>query len=127
MNFQSNLGETDLNQLIDSFDETPEKLKEPYFDGELDTGETLIHLLAKEGCTELLQKLLDLNERPKIEKSKLVEALLMQDKAGWTPLMSSVKADRNVDEIVKMFLEFLEAHSNTSDVEKIFSNEQVMF
>ena len=38
-----------------------------------DTGETILHHLAKEGCIEALTKILDLEETPKINQSKLVE------------------------------------------------------
>ena len=81
-----------------------------------DTGETIMHHLAKEGCVEVLRKILqDLN----IENQKLVEALTLRDKAGWSPLMAAVKADRNVEDVLKLFLRFLEENAETSDVDDL--------
>ena len=57
-----------------------------------------------------------MEEHPIIDKTKLVEALLKYDKAGWSPLMSALKADRNVEGIVELFLKFLEKYASTEDV-----------
>ena len=88
-------------------------------ENELYTGETIVHLLAKEGCDKILKRLLDLKENPKIGKAKLVEALLKHDESGWSPLMSVVKADQNVEAIAEMFLEFLEEEADVEDVKKM--------
>ena len=88
-------------------------------ENELYTGETIVHLLAKEGCDKILRRLLDLKENPKIGKAKLVEALLKHDGSGWSPLMSVVKADQNVEAIAEMFLEFLEEEADVEDVKKM--------
>ena len=88
---------------------------------ELYTGETIVHLLAKEGCVEILRKLLDFNESPRVDKYILVEALLRHDESGWSPLMSAMKADRNVEAIIEMFLRFLENEAATEDVQKMIN------
>ena len=104
---------------FDKLRNTPDHLTKPYFKGDLDTGETIIHLLAKGGCVEVLRKILDFSGKPGIQKSKLVEAILQYDDAGWSPLMSAMKADRNGEIIIKMLLEFLENESTITDVEQI--------
>ena len=127
-------GDTDLNELIDSLQDNPEILTTPYFPkhkpveggaesivNELYTGETIVHLLAKEGCVEILRKLLDFSESPKVDKCILVEALLRHDESGWSPLMSAMKADRNVEPIIEMFLKFLEIEAATEDVQKMIN------
>ena len=88
-----------------------------------DTGETIMHHLAKEGCVEVLRKIL---QDLKIEKPKLVQALTIRDKAGWSPLMAAVKADKNVEAVLELFLSFLEEHAETSDVDDLtMSNPEV--
>ena len=84
-----------------------------------DTGETILHHLAKEGCIEILTKILDLEETPKIEANELVKAIIHCDKSGWSPLMAAMKSERNVDEVLDLFLKFLEMHANTDDVDKM--------
>ena len=128
------LGVTELDELVNHLEVEPDKLLTPYLDEDDNasdqtinskeesasgTGETIIHVLAKEGCLETLKKILSLEEEPKIQERKLVEALLFPDKAGWSPLMAAVKADRNVDDIIFLFLTFLENHATTEDVEKL--------
>ena len=135
-------GETELDLLINHLQDAPEELLEPYLDekeytseqtinskeeSNSGTGETIIHVLAKEGCLETLRKILSLEEIPVIEEGKLVEALLNPDKAGWSPLMAAVKADRNVDKIIHLFLTFLEAHATTEDVEKLIRIPKVVY
>ena len=137
-------GETTLEELINSLEGNPDILLRTYFDGIekisgtietqkkddetfVDTGETIMHLLAKEGCIEPLRKILDLDDHPKIEASKLVLSLLKHDVAGWSPLMSVLKADRNVEEIIKLFLNFLEGHADSNDVEEMLKMPNVSF
>ena len=107
--------------MVDSLESKPEILTTPYFEDKLDTGETIMHLLAKEGCVEPLRKILDMEEHPKIDIQKLVEAILQDDNAGWSPLMTALKADRNVEDIVELFLKFLEEHANTEDIKKMIN------
>ena len=97
----------------------PDILIKPYFEGDLDDGETVMHLLAKEGCIETLRKILDVDEHPKIDETKLVESLLKYDNAGWSPLMSALKADRNAEAVVELFLKFLEQYADTKHVNEM--------
>ena len=136
------LGETELDILINHLEDAPDELLKPYLDekeytsdqifnskdgSDSGTGETIFHVLAKEGCLETLRKILSLEEKPKIEERKLVDALLFPDKAGWSPLMAAVKADRNVDDIIHLFLTFLENHATTEDVEKLIRMPKVTY
>ena len=133
-----------MEELINSLEETPENLIEPYLkineianDEEMaadvneidfDTGETIMHYLAKEGCVEVLGKILDLEEKPKIEKSKIVESIIKRDHAGWSPLMAAMKSERKVDEVLDLFLRFLEVHATTEDVDMMTTeNPNVIF
>ena len=84
-----------------------------------DTGETIMHHLAKEGQVEVLRKILDLEDTPKIKASTIVEAIITRDKAGWSPLMAAMKSERNVNEVLDLFLRFLESHATTEDVDKM--------
>ena len=139
-----NTGQTTLEELINSLEENPENLTEPYLkideianneemkadekELDLDTGETIMHYLAKEGCVEVLSKILDLEEKPKIEKSKIVESIIKRDHAGWSPLMAAMKSERKVDEVLDLFLKFLEIHATTEDVEQMTTeNPNVIF
>ena len=128
-------GETTLEELINTLESKPNDLVIPYLKIEKlaedentsadieemkdDTGETIMHHLAKEGCVEVLRKIL---QDLKIEKPKLVQALTLRDNAGWSPLMAAVKADRNVEEVLELFLLFLEEHAETSDVDDLTKN-----
>ena len=121
--------------LVNSFEMTPDNLTKPFLkieeiandketvasDEELedDTGETIMHHLAKEGQVEVLRKIMDLEETPKIKASTIVEAIIKRDKAGWSPLMAAMKSERNVNEVLDLFLKFLETHATTDDVDKM--------
>ena len=64
-------GDTELNDYMDSLARDPNKFITPH---NADTGETILHLLAKEGKMEILQNLL---EDSRVERD-LVRALLKQ-------------------------------------------------
>ena len=113
-----------LDVLINSLESTPENLLRRAINSE--PGETILHILAQEGCLETLRKILSVNERPVIDESKIVEALLMYDNAGWSPLMAAVKSDRNVDDVIQLFLTFLESHATTGDIKKLIGKRQVI-
>ena len=129
------LGETCLDALINSLESMPDNLQRPYLalvvDSEIgvdsETGETIFHILAQEGCLKTLRKILSVNERPVIDESKIVDALLIYDNAGWSPLMAAVKSDRNVDDIIRLFLTFLESHATTEDIKKLIGKPQVFY
>ena len=125
MLFDEYLGETEWTRLLEAFEEHPELLKKPYFDRELDTGETIVHLLTKEGCIELLTTLLYSDGKLKFEKTLLVKALLQYDNTGWSPLMSCVKADQNVEEVINLCLKFLDENAVASDVDEMISSQRV--
>ena len=103
---------------------TPENLLRRAINSE--PGETILHILAQEGCLETLRKILSVNERPVIDESKLVDALLIYDNAGWSPLMAAVKSDRNVDDVIQLFLRFLENHATTEDIKELIGKPQVI-
>ena len=65
-------GDTELNDYMDSLARDPNKFITPH---NADTGETILHLLAKEGKMEILQNLL---EDSRVERD-LVRALLKQE------------------------------------------------
>ena len=112
---------------------TPDNLQRPYpelveyseIGVDIETGETILHILAQEGCLKTSRKILSVNERPVIDESKIVDALLIYDNAGWSPLMAAVKSDRNVDDIIQLFLTFLESHATTEDIKKLIGKPQV--
>ena len=124
-----------MEELINSLEKFPENLTQSFLEmediandkeaaadvNELedDTGETILHHLAKEGCIEMLTKILDLEETPKIKADQLVKAIIHCDKSGWSPLMAAMKSERNVDEVLDLFLKFLEKHATTDDVDKM--------
>ena len=89
----------------------PDKFVTPH---NADTGETILHLLAKEGKVEILRNLLD---DTRVEQD-LVRAILNQDKLGWNPIMAGTKADSGIEEIIEMFLAFLETRMKPNQVEK---------
>jgi hypothetical protein len=70
------LGDTELNDYMDSLARDPNKFITPH---NADTGETILHLLAKEGKMEILHNLL---EDSRVEKD-LVRALLQQVKSNF--------------------------------------------
>ena len=54
---------------------------------------------------DILRNLL---EDPRVEDDRMTGAVLRQDKLGWNPIMTSMKADCRAGEIVELFLNFLE-------------------
>ena len=80
-------GETELDKLINDLEDAPDDLLKPYLEEEeytseqvtnsqeesdSGTGETIIHVLAKEGCLETLRKILSLEKMILMEKKKLL-------------------------------------------------------
>lgn len=61
---------------------------------------------------EILRNLL---EDSRVE-DQLTRAILKQDRLGWNPIMASTKADSGVEEIVEMFLTFLETRIEQDQV-----------
>ena len=112
------LGDSELNEYMDGLASNPGKFTTPH---NTDTGETIVHLLAKEGKVEILQNLLD---DPRMERD-LVAALLQQDKLGWNPIMTSTKADSGVEEMVNMFLAFLEPRMDAAQVAQLIDAENI--
>ena len=80
------------------------------------TGETILHVLAKEGKVGIIKHLL---KNDKISDD-IVRLLLSPDYLGWTPIMSAIKADRGTKEIIDMFLEFLLEHMKSNQLEELF-------
>ena len=80
------------------------------------TGETALHILAKEGKVGILKHLLKNEEI----SDDIVRLLLSPDHLGWTPIMSATKADRGSIEIIDMCLEFLLKHMKNNQLKEIF-------
>ena len=103
----------------------PEKgvsiLLKPYKteNGNTDTGETALHILAKEGSKEELQIVLNPTHCTVDEKEELVNTLLQHDDAGWSPLMRALQADKDVKEVSELLLKFMEDNIDAVDVEKM--------
>ena len=103
---------------MDGLARSPDKFTRPH---NADTGETILHLLAKEGKVEILQSLV---EDARVEK-ELVPALLKQDKLGWNPIMASTKADSGIEVMVEMFLSFLHPRLNHPQFVSLFNAENI--
>lgn len=104
----ASLGDSELNDYMDGLAKDPNKFTTPH---NADTGETILHLLAKEGKLEILENLLD-DTRVECE---LVKALLQQDKLGWNPIMTASKADVGAEDIMEIFLKFLDSRGLDPD------------
>ena len=76
-------------------------------------------MLAKEGCQSALEKILDPENIPSLEKNELVEALLQFDNAGWSPLMRVLQADKDENVVMELLLRFLDENIDALDIEKI--------
>lgn len=111
-------GDSELTDYMDFLASNPDKFTTPH---NADTGETIVHLLAKEGKVEILQSLLD---DPRMERD-LVAALLQQDKLGWNPIMTATKADSGVEDMVKLFLVFLEPRMDAAEVTRLLTAENI--
>ncbi len=57
-------GDTELNEYTDSLARDPERFSRPH---NADTGETILHLLAKEGKVEILENVLEVRKLPVIK------------------------------------------------------------
>ena len=76
-----------------------------------DTGETRLHLLAREGKVEIFESLL---KDDRIHK-ELVRGLLFPDKLNWHPVMSATKADSGAKELIEILIGFLDTHITTEE------------
>lgn len=104
---------------MDGLAKDPDKFTNPH---NADTGETILHLLAKEGKVEIVQNLL---EDTRVEK-ELVEALLKQDKLGWNPIMAATKADSGAaEEIMRLCLAFLESRLENSHLGQLLDAQNI--
>ena len=104
----------------------PEKgvgiLLKPYTNenSKTDTGETALHILAKEGSIDELQVVLDSIDANSVdEKKQIVKTLLQHDDAGWSPLMRALQADKNVKEVSELLSKFIEDNIEDVDVEEM--------
>ena len=100
-------GDSELAEYMDNLARDPERFTQPQ---DVNTGETTLHILAKEGKVEIIESLLN---DVRME-DYMVSGLLKQDKLGWTPLMSATKADTGAREIMEKFLNFLLEHMNNN-------------
>ena len=82
-------------------------LLKPYGNGS-DKRETGLHLLAKEGCLDALQNILDAIRDQSDKKIDVINALLEYDEAGWSPLMRVLQTDNNAKEVAELLFQFLE-------------------
>jgi hypothetical protein len=103
---------------MDGLARDPDRLTTPH---NTDTGETILHLLAKEGKTEILQNLI---QDTRVE-NELIEALLKQDRLGWSPVMAAIKADSGGEEIVAMFLTFLEPRCSIRHLHNLLTSQNI--
>lgn len=95
---------------MDALAKDPEQFSRPH---NPDTGETILHLLAKEGKVEILESLL---HDGRLE-GDIVRGLLFQDRLKWTPVMAATKADFGAKDIIEMFIGFLHNQlTNTADL-----------
>ena len=111
-------GDSELTDYMDGLARDPNKFTNPH---NADTGETILHLLAKEGKVEILENLL---EDSRVE-NELVKAVLQQDKLGWSPIMAATKADSGVEDMMEMFLRFLEPRLEYDQVKTLFDSENI--
>ena len=85
-----------------------------------DTGETRLHLLAREGKVEIFESLL---KDDRIHK-ELVRGLLFPDKLNWHPVMSATKADSGAKEMIESLIGFLDTHiKSEQEVQDLIGNE----
>ena len=76
-------------------------------------------MLAKEGCKSALEKIIDPENIPSLEKNEIVEALLEFDNAGWSPLMRVLQADKDENVLMELLLRFLDENIDALNIEKI--------
>ena len=94
-----------------------------------ETGETILHYLAKEGKVEIFEsifkKIQDNDQRSPDLAKYLVQGLLVQDELDWTPLMAATKAEKfDASRIIEMCLLFLNLHlENKDDLEKLVESK----
>ena len=85
-----------------------------------DTGETRLHLLAREGKVEIFESLL---KDDRIHK-ELVRGLLFPDKLNWHPVMSATKADSGAKEMIESLIGFLDTHiKSEQEVQDLIGNK----
>ena len=86
-----------------------------------ETGETILHYLAKEGKVEIFESIFkkiednDQGGSPDLAKH-LVNGLLVQDELEWTPLMAATKAEKyDASRIIEMCLLFLHLYLESEE------------
>ena len=96
-----------------------------------ETGETILHYLAKEGKVEIFEsifkKIQDNDQRSPDLAKYLVQGLLVQDELDWTPLMAATKAEKfDASRIIEMCLLFLYLHlESKDDLEKLVESKNL--
>ena len=48
-----------------------------------------------------------------------------EDRLGWSPIMAAIKADSDGEEIVAMFLSFLEAKSSIQHLHNLLTSQNI--
>ncbi|TRY73782.1 hypothetical protein TCAL_16897 [Tigriopus californicus] len=118
MKMASMPADSEIHEYMDGLAKDPNRYFTPHTP---DTGETILHLLAKEGKLEIIQNLL---VDTRVE-SQLVRALLLPDKLGWNPIMASTKADSGIEEMMFEFLTFLKPRMDHKQFLVLLSTQNI--
>lgn len=113
------LGDSELRDYVDGLASNLEQFAQPH---NIDTKETILHLLSKEGKLEILQSILQ-DERM---QQNIAEGLLVPDELKWTPIMAATIAVKDAENIVEMFIDHLDERLEKSeDLERLMSDSNL--
>ena len=91
------------------------------FKDDSNNGETGLHLLAKEGCLDAFQNILDQIRGQSDKKIDVINALLEYDATGWSPLMRVLQTDHNAKEVAELLFRFLEDNADILYINQMIS------
>eukprot|EP00092_Neocalanus_flemingeri_P005491 GFUD01005921.1.p1 GENE.GFUD01005921.1~~GFUD01005921.1.p1 ORF type:complete len:1477 (-),score=243.09 GFUD01005921.1:84-4514(-) len=99
-------------KFLQKWSEHPEMIIEPY---NVNTEETVMHFLAREGKFDVLRDLV----REHKNGNYIYQALKVKDKFGQTPMLSAISASENRNEILKFLLNLIYENSSDSSLQEV--------
>lgn len=100
------------SEFLQKWRDQPEMIIEPY---NIDTEENVIHFLAREGKLDVLRELCLEHKNGQY----IYQALKSKDKFGQTPMLSSISASENRNEILKFLLNLILERNTDANLQEV--------
>ena len=84
-------------------------------------------MIAREGCQEVFQNILDSIENLPDKKIDVLNALLEYDANGWSPLMRVLQTDHDAKEVAELLFKFLEENADIVYINQMIKPPKMVY